>query len=193
MGPWTLSACGPPEVDQSYWRRKSRYFPGRRRCRSPQRAPSDWLPVPVTRAWAVKGGHQQQWERNHTEQSIFSDTAMWRRWWEGGSEPQLFHHRWHLKDTPQCCRDNSYGPAPPAPLGVRSGLSDILSVCFFCSSRWCRLQAQRDAYGCMFRGVCMRGVSITVLSSCHRYENIPDTVPMCTRNFTICEEKASGN
>lgn len=115
-GPLTLSAppsaTGPRQIDQSYWRRKSRYFPGRRSCQWPNPPKSDPLPVPVTRAWLVKGGHHEQWECNHTEQSIFSDTVVW-----GGG--YRFHHQWHLKDTPQRCPDNSYEPACPPGCKVR--------------------------------------------------------------------------
>lgn len=65
------------------------------------------LPVPVTRAWSVKGGCREEWKRNHMEQSIFSDWLMC----VGGG--YLFYPQWHLKDTLQCCPDNSYEPACP--------------------------------------------------------------------------------
>lgn len=109
------------------------YCPGRRSCRSPHPT-SDQLPLPVARAWLVKAGHHEQWERNRTEQFIFSDTVMWG-WWGGGS---CFHQQWHLKDTLQRCLENSDEPAWPHWVWGQGWVTSCLSVtagymccCFF--------------------------------------------------------------
>lgn len=89
----------------------------------------DRLPVSVTWARSVKGGHREQEERNHTERSIFSDAVM--------RVGYLFHHSWHLKDTPQRCPDNSYEAA--CLLGCEVRVEWHLVFLPLCSGAWCRL------------------------------------------------------
>lgn len=95
-------------------------------CRSPHLTSGH----AVTQAGTAKAVWREQWERNHTEQSIFSDIVMWLRWGgvAEGREGSCFQHQWHLKDTPQRFPENSYEPARPHWVRGQGWVTSCLSV-----------------------------------------------------------------
>lgn len=117
----------------------------------------DLLPVSVTRAWLVKGGHHEEWERNHTEQSIFSDGVM-----EGVSFPSPVTPERHPAALPLTTVMNLLAP-PGCEVRVEWHLV-FLSVCH---SGWCRLiVAQWDVCGCVCAsggGVHYGGSTVAIL------------------------------
>lgn len=84
----------------------------------------------VTQAGTAKAVWREQWERNHTEQSIFSDIVMWLRWGGGGGWKRgvLFPAPVTFERHPAAFSWKQLWTCS-APLGARSGLSDILSLC----------------------------------------------------------------
>lgn len=111
------SAHPPCGGDQSYWRRKSRYLPGRS-CRSSQ----------VTCYLSLEHDWWKQVTTSSGSVTAWNNPYSVVQWCVGVGGGSCFHHKWHLKDTQQCCPENTYEPAWPHRVWGQGWVTPCLSV-----------------------------------------------------------------